>query len=389
MYRVLLKKENYIMRIYIKKVKNTKGEVKEWIWVDFYDNEGKRQRKSLKLPNTKANMRLAKNKIVPTLLYRLENNEFIEKSVPTLNEYKIKSFEMNKSHRRETTQNDYEISYKKHIAPYLGKKRLDKIKASDLELWQNKVIESVSPRRLKNIRAVLSGILNDAYRDELIDKNPLTLVRTIKADKVNIKPFSIDDISLILANSTGQIKNFFALAFFSGMRSGEMIGLKWCDVDLLRLEIKPQRSRKMGKDGKLKTESSYRVIEILDSLLPYLKNQYLLTGSKNTYVFLNENDEPLYDIKRVRNTHWKKTLKMCNLDYRPIYHTRHTFATIMLENGEDILWVSNMLGHTDSTMTLSKYARYTKRENKKRGQFLKTELTPIGTEIDTEFLKRA
>ena len=377
------------MRIYIKKIKNVKGEVKEWIWVDFYDSQGKRQRKSLKLPNTKANMKLAKNKIVPALLYKLENNEFIEKSVPILDEYKIKSFEMNKSHRRDTTINDYEISYRKHIAPILGKKKIDKIKASDLELWQTEVIETVSPRRLKNIRAVLSGILNDAYRDELIDKNPLTLVRTIKADKVSITPFSIDEISMILNNSTGQERNFFALAFFTGMRSGEMIGLRWSDIDFFKLEIKPQRSRKMGNDGKLKTESSYRVIEILDSLLPYLKNQYLITGSKNSYVFLNENNEPIYDIKRIRNNQWKKTLKKCNLDYRPIYHTRHTFATIMLENGEDILWVSNMLGHTDSTMTLSKYARYIKRENKKRGQFLKEELTPNGTEIDTELLNIA
>ncbi len=377
------------MRIYIKKVKNTKGEVKESLWVDFYDMHGKRQRKTLKLSNTKANMKLAKNKIVPALLYKLGNNEFIEKSVPTLNEYKIKSFEMNKSHRRDTTINDYEISYRKHIEPILGKKKLDKIKASDLELWQNKVIESVSPRRLRNIRAVLSGILSDAYRDELIDKNPLTLVRTIKADKVDIKPFSISDISTILNSSQGQEKNFFALGFFSGMRSGEMIGLKWSDIDFFRLEIKPQRSRRMGKDGKLKTDASYREVEILDSLLPYLKNQYQLTGSYSSYVFLNSDNMPIYDIKRIRDYSWKKTLKKCELDYRPIYHTRHTFATIMLENGEDILWVSNMLGHTDSTMTLSKYARYIKRENKKRGQFLKEELTLNGTEIDTELLNIA
>ena len=65
-----------------------------------------------------------------------------------------------------------------------------------------------------------------------------------------------------------------------------------------------------------------------------------------------------------------KAYEECDLKYRPIYHTRHTFATVMLENGEDILWVSNMLGHTDSTMTLSRYARYIKRENKKRATFL-------------------
>jgi integrase len=223
----------------------------------------------------------------------------------------------------------------------------------------------------------------------LIDKNPLTLVRTIKANRVDIKPFSIDEIFTILNSSEGQWRNFFALAFFSGMRSGEMIGLKWSDIDFLKFEIKPRRSRRMGKDGKLKTESSYREIEILESLLPYLKDQYQITGSENSYVFLNDDFVPLYDIKRIRDNHWKKALEKCELDYRPIYHTRHTFATVMLENGEDILWVSNMLGHTDSTMTLSRYACYIKRDKKKRGQFLNEELTLNGTEIDTELSKIA
>jgi len=64
----------------------------------------------------------------------------------------------------------------------------------------------------------------------------------------------------------------------------------------------------------------------------------------------------------------------------PIYHTRHTFATMMLENNEDILWVNNMLGHTDSIMTLSKYARYIKRDDKKRAMFLKNDSVPNDTE---------
>lgn len=80
--------------------------------------------------------------------------------------------------------------------------------------------------------------------------------------------------------------------------------------------------------------------------------------------------------------------KECGFKYRPIYHTRHTFATIMLENGEDILWISNMLGHTDSTMTLSRYAKYIKRDEKKRASFLEksvalnsTEMTPNNKKV--------
>ena len=371
------------MNIYVKKVKSSKGEVKESLWVEFYDNNGTRQRKTLKLSNTKEGREEAEL-LVAKLLIGLKEGKL--STIPTLSKYKEKSFEMNKSRRRASTQNDYEISFQKHIEPYLGHIKLDRIKASDIELWQNKVLESVSARRLKNIRAVLSGILSDAYRDELITKNPLSLVRTVRAPKVEIHPFSISEISQILEKAEGQNRNFYALAFFTGMRSGEMIGLKWRDLDFEKLEIHIQRSRKMGVDALPKTESSNRVIDILDSLLPYLKDQYTLTGDKNSYVFLNSANEAIYDIKRIRDSHWKKTLIACELTYRPIYHTRHTFATVMLENGEDILWVSNMLGHTDSTMTLSRYARYIKRENKKRGQFLKEELTPNGTEFDTELL---
>jgi len=129
-----------------------------------------------------------------------------------------------------------------------------------------------------------------------------------------------------------------------------------------------------------KTQSSVRDIDIIDSLLPHLESQYKITASKNSYVFLNDNDEHFYDIKRIRNTHWTKLLKECNFKYRPIYHTRNTFATMMLENGEDILWVSNMLGHTDSTMTLSRYARYVKRDDKKRATFLENKSVPKSTE---------
>jgi integrase len=98
-------------------------------------------------------------------------------------------------------------------------------------------------------------------------------------------------------------------------------------------------------------------------------------------VFLNKFNEPIYDIKRIRENGWKKTLKACEIDYRTIYQTRHSFATMMLEGGEDILWLSNMLGHTDSSMTLSKYTHYIKKEEKKRGQFLNQKLSSLNIEV--------
>ena len=145
-------------------------------------------------------------------------------------------------------------------------------------------------------------------------------------------------------------------------------------------EININQAIKMGQVSSPKTVSSRRMIDIIDVLLPYLKDQYRLTGNSE-YVFLNDDGEHFYDIKRIRDTHWKKTLEKCGLKYRPIYHTRHTFATVMLENGEDILRASHMLGHTDATMTLSKYARYIKRDNKSKGAFLQKSVAQNGTNL--------
>ena len=97
----------------------------------------------------------------------------------------------------------------------------------------------------------------------------------------------------------------------------------------------------------------------------------IFTGKHKSYVFLNKHDEHYYDIKRIRDSKWKNLLKECKIEYRTIYQMRHTFATVMIENNEDILWVSNMLGHADASMTLQMYAKYRKREGIKRASFLK------------------
>ncbi len=169
------------------------------------------------------------------------------------------------------------------------------------------------------------------------------------------------------------------------MRSGEMIGLKWEDIDFQRKEIYIQRDIKMGVTSKPKTEGSTRRIDILEPLMPYLQEQYKLTGSQNSYVFLNNEGTHYYDIKRIRIPKWTKLLKKLHLDYRPIYHMRHTFATMMIENGEDILWVANMLGHTDIKMTLDRYAQYVKREHKIRATFLNETLGHSKLKLSLEF----
>lgn len=374
------------MKLYIKK-SNIKSGTKETLWIRFYHND-KLIRKPLKLDNTKANIKLAETKIIPQLMVQYHSGKFFN-IVPTVDVTMEKSFHVHKGARRKSTQADYEGAYRLHIQPVFGDKRLDKIKPTDIMAWQNELLEKVSPARVRAIRAVLSVMFQDSLKDGIIDKSPLSLVSVPKLKKTVIIPFSMSEMISIIENADGQFANFYATGFLTGMRSGELLALRWEDIDFDRREIIVRRSIRMGVIRDTTKTGDERKIDMIDSLFPYLKKQKEITGAKNSYVFLNKKDEHYYDIKRIRDSHWKRTLKACGLDYRPIYHTRHTFATVMLENNEDILWVSNMLGHSNSSMTLSKYAKYVKRKDKKRAQFLSKELSPKDTELTPSKLKVA
>ncbi len=343
------------------------------LWVRFSLN-GEVIKRSLNIEDNKANRKLATINIIPQMLLKVHSGEFFnnEKTVvPTVDEFIKKSFDMHKNVRKKKTHDDYLSIYRNHIKTIFGKKKLDQIKPSHIKLWQNSLLEKgLSPARIKNIRCVLTLMFRDALEDEIITKSPLEHVKVPRILPTQIKPFSLNEVQEILSNSDGWLKNFLATAFFTGARSGELIGLKWEDVDFVNKEITIKRSIMNGVISVPKTINSIRTIDIIDSLYPFLESQFKLTGQKNTFVFLNRYDEVFYDIKRIRDTFWKRLLKKVNLDYRPIYHCRHTFATLMIENNEDILWVSNMLGHINSSMTLSRYAKYVKRSEKQRAKFL-------------------
>jgi len=364
----------------------------EYLGASFTDKNGKRQRKALQLLNTPQNKKVAETILIPKLQLALNENNgaFFENNIPTVYEFALKSINMNKSKRNDATHNDYVSILENHIKDVLGNKKLDKVKPSDIKQWQTDLIEikKLSPARVKTCRKVLSKMYNDALDDEIVSKNPLTRVASPTITLPEITPFTADEVLKIIDNAQGQIQNFVATAFLTGARSGELLGLMWNDIDFEKKEISIKRSIKMGIIGNTKTKYSIRDIDMLDGLIPYLKAQYELTGSKNSFVFLNNQGNHIYDIKRIRDTHWKKLLIKCELKYRPIYHTRHTFATIMVEN-EDILWVSKMLGHKDSTITLQRYAKSMKKPEIKRGAFLNDKMSIIDNQFDNQNKKVA
>ena len=343
------------------------------LWITFY-HQSKRYRKSLKLDDTKANRKIANTQLIPEIVHKLNSGMFFEnnnvKKVPTVNEFAYISFEINKSHRRILTQLAHKDNYERHIKPYFGNKRLDDIKPSSIATWQNKLLETLSTKSLSLIRAVFNVIFNDAIRDEIIVKNPLKLIKKPTIIPLReVKPFSIEEINIILNNVPNKVKVFYAIGFYTGMRMGEIMALKWSDINLINNTISVSRAIRKGIESKPKTNASIRTVDIIDVLLPYIYNhkQYKIQCSE--YI-LNSNHNRPYSDTIAFARYWQSTLKTLTIQYRNPYQMRHTFASLMISNGEDILWVSKMLGHTTSAMTLNMYARYIENKNKKRGTFL-------------------
>ncbi len=239
--------------------------------------------------------------------------------------------------------------------------------------WQNSLLgqANLCPKSVKSVRTILNVIFEDAVNDEILVSNPVRKASRLPNQKPpEIKPFSIEEIQKILDTCKSQFRNFFAIGFFSGMRTGEIIGLKWEDIDFKNRTMNIKRSIGKGMVSTPKTQSSYREIEILDPLLPYLKDQFQVTGDKKSFVFLTSGNQHYFDSNKIRDYAWKRTLEEADIPYRTIYHMRHSFASLMISNGEDILWVSHMLGHSTPDMTLKKYAKYIKQDRKQRASFL-------------------
>ena len=342
------------------------------LWVRFTLN-GEVIKKSLNIEDNKVNRKLATTQIIPQILLKVHSGEFFENTtVPTVKDMITMSLSINKSNRKYLTQRGYEMLLNRHVIPTFGKRKIDTIKPSELALWQNKLLETMSSKSVTNARVIFHGIFEDALRDELISKNPFSIVKSPKITATReIKPFNKDEIFQILNNTKDKIKSFFAIGFFTGLRTGEITALRYSDIDLENRTITVSKTRNKGIETTPKTKSSNRVVEILDVLLPYIEEHIKnYKKSNDDYVFLTKFNKPYYSATKISVTYWQKVLKDLNLNHRTLYEMRHTFASMMISSGEDILWVSSTLGHKNANITLQIYAKYIKSEKKSRGGFL-------------------
>lgn len=340
------------------------------LYLSIYHN-GQRITKPTGLDDTAKNRKLCNNDLLPNVLFQIQTNQIDitpKKDVRTVAQYAELFLSTKKVLVKESTFIRYDSIIRNQILPLFGTRDISSIKLAEIKRWFNYWISERSSATAIYIANTFSAIFKEAFYDEAIDKNPFDYIKRPKKVQGGAKPFGIETIKLLIDNTEDEwFKNFLALSFFTGLRTGEAVALKWDDIDLLSQELEVKRSRRYGKDNTPKTQKSIRVVPIFDELLPYLKSQRELTqDSESDYVFLSMYGTPFNDGNRIRDYHWKKLLEKVELPYQRLYDTRSSFATMMLSSGKfSINHIAQMLGHTNVDMIIHKYNKFIPAEVRK------------------------
>lgn len=158
-------------------------------------------------------------------------------------------------------------------------------------------------------------------------------------------------------------KTLFMLAIFSGARQGELFGLKWTDVDWINNQIHIQRTFNNGSWYKPKSKTSIRKIDIGPEMIAELKKwKVACRPNELNLVFPNRNGKPLNN-GHLLSRNFKPALKEAGLPKIRFHDLRHTYASLLIEQGENIKYIQNQLGHSSPTVTLDVYAHLMKPVN--------------------------
>lgn len=241
-------------------------------------------------------------------------------------------------------------------------KDVEKITSADTQKWIAAMQKNLAPGTIKRVVLCWSRACEQAVEKGSIEKNPFSKVKRPKID-----PFAKDEIETMLSRATGRLESYLAFVFYTGARCCEILALKWDDIDLDSMTIRIDKSL-VGSLVKNQTKTGEdRIIPIFELLMPYIKELALQRDSD--WVFSERGDHLFGSTSLFGNGKWRKFLAGCEVPYRSARHTRHTFATHMVERaarGEiPIKWVSQILGHANLDMTIKVYARFIKNEHLK------------------------
>ena len=286
-----------------------------------------------------------------------------------------------KHETRQSTQYTIETRLKNHVLPTFENVRLDRMNIPSLQNWKQKLNDSsLSIGMKKSVYKNFSSVLNFAVKMEYISKNPLKSVGNFKdpLDIVEEMDFYVPEEFKKFISAAREYANtndtllywsvyvFFCIAFYTGMRRGEILALNWNDTQNGTINITKSFSVRYLKITPPKNKSSIREIQIPDPLqavlnehyercknVPNFTDEYFVCGgikpvSDPTLRYLNEYFAQQANVKRIR-----------------LHDFRHSHASLLANNGINIQEIAKRLGHADVSITLKTYSHLYPKESER------------------------
>ena len=256
------------------------------------------------------------------------------------------------------TYESYEMLVNKHVGPALGNVRLSNLTPAHLQgFYRSKLDAGLSPRTVQYLHVVLHRALKQALRWGLVPRNVAEAVDPPKVPKKDVTPLSPDQARALLEATRGdRLEALYVLAVHTGMRQGELLALRWEEVDLdagvLRVRgTKTARSRRTVK-------LSQSAVDALTNHLTRQLGEIDRAGDswrENGLVFATEVGTSL-NRHNLTQRSFRPLLAKAGLPQIRFHDLRHTCATLLLSRGVHAKFVQELLGHSTIAITLDTFS---------------------------------
>ncbi|MDE4454823.1 site-specific integrase [Psychrobacter sp. DAB_AL62B] len=293
-----------------------------------------------------------------------DRKECINTNVPSFKQFATLWFSEKEIEWRDTYKRKIQEIIDMYLLPEFGTRPIHLIKKTDVLAFRSslakvtygKANKHLSAARINSIMVPLGMILKEAAKRYKFD-NPYDDIKSLKEPKTDIQPLTLKEVWKFINGVREDYRNYYLVRFLTGMRTSEIDGLTWENIDFNRREIVIKQALVKGKMVPPKTQESYRAIQMSPWVFDALKEQQAITYKRSDYVFCAHTGEPL-DYNNVNKRVWHPTLKVLGLKKRNAYQTRHTAATLWLAAGESPEWIASQMGHSTTKMLFNTYSRY-------------------------------
>lgn len=248
------------------------------------------------------------------------------------------------------------------LSPYFGNMKIDEISPSDVDTFYRSIINNYSNASMKTIRRSLSSIMNFAVNFYDLRKNVVNIVELPKKEETNkIKYWTLEQFNEFRRHVKSPVQiAMFEILFWSGIRKGELLALRFNDIDFDNNLITISRSWNGTDITSVKTTPSDRTISVpnhvIDSireLIEFKKHKYKFV-KKTDYLFTGRSIETPFAPANV-NSLLKRIIAKTDLPEIRVHYFRHSHASMLINSGVSLYVVSRHLGHSDIQTTANIY----------------------------------